>query len=95
MSFSNEQFYRRELQVCAGRDKTHRIVDGKWAGLAKRDVPLIFHSVRGKDGQEIHSPSYYNTDEIVLVKEYITDMLNDKKLGLSTPMSMTLYEECH
>ena len=84
LTFSNEQFYRRELQVCASREKTHRIVDGRWKGLAKRDVPVIFHSVRGKDGRENNSPSYYNTDEIVLVKEYIEDLLSDKKLGLST-----------
>ena len=81
LAFPNAKFYRNELVRCASQDKTHRVV-GKWKGLVKEDFPVVFHSVRGNDARDKSSPSYYNTDEVLVVKEHIQSLLGDRSLRL-------------
>lgn len=81
LEFPNRKFYRGELQACAAQSKSHRVV-GRWNGLVDKDCPIVFHSVRGEDRRDKHSPSYFNPDEISVVKEQLLSLLGDKKLNL-------------
>ena len=53
-------------------------------GLPKRNFPLIFHGIVGKDEREERSPSFFNVDEVTLVKKYCVSLIGDKKNRLST-----------
>ena len=81
LEFPNQEFYKGDLRACADRSKTHRVV-GRWSGLVSDKFPIVFHSVRGKDCRDKHSPSYFNADEILVVKEHLTSLLNEPSLNL-------------
>ena len=81
LEFPNREFYRGDLRACADQSKTHRVV-GRWSGLVSDNFPIVFHSVRGKDCRDRHSPSYFNADEILVVKEHLTSLLNEASLNL-------------
>ena len=83
LEFPNAKFYRGELVPCADREKTHRIV-GRWNGLVNKDFPIVFHGISGRDEREKNSPSYFNKDEIIEVKEKIKSLLGTAALGLGS-----------
>ena len=41
----------------------------------KKKVPLVFHGVIGQDLKEETSPSFFNIEEIVIVLDYIRQIL--------------------
>ncbi|KAJ3091711.1 hypothetical protein HK102_013708 [Quaeritorhiza haematococci] len=41
--------------------------------------PILFHGVRGKDERDASSPSWYNTDEIKIVKKYVDLLTTDPR----------------
>lgn len=61
-----------------------------------QDFPLIFHGVLGKDERELNSPSFFNTNEIAIVVDYLKKLLltqgkkgiakiSPKDIGIITP----------
>ncbi|KAL5498587.1 hypothetical protein ACEPAH_1941 [Sanghuangporus vaninii] len=90
LSFPNAQFYKNELEACARREITHCIT-GRWNGLVKSDYPIVFHGVCGQDMREDPSPSYFNPDEVIVVKDYVRSLLGgnmeleSKDIGVITP----------
>ncbi|KAI5120592.1 hypothetical protein M0805_008070, partial [Coniferiporia weirii] len=80
LKFPNDAFYRGDLQACADPALTHSIC-GRWDGLVKKDFPIVFHGVSGKD-ERSGSPSYFNIDEASIVKEYVKSLLDEKGLRL-------------
>ncbi|THH04904.1 hypothetical protein EW145_g5188 [Phellinidium pouzarii] len=80
LKFPNEEFYRGELEACADPVLTHSIC--RWDGLLKKDFPIIFHGVSGKDEREASSPSYFNIDEASVVKQYVKSLLSETGLRL-------------
>lgn len=50
---------------------------------------MIFHGVSGKDEREASSPSFFNIAEASLVKSYVQDLFDDRRLRLSTYIVMS------
>lgn len=69
----NETFYENEL--IAGADKNMVNALCSWHHLPQPGFPVIFEGVRGEDLRESTSPSYYNPQEIFIVKTYIERLL--------------------
>ncbi|KAL5514267.1 hypothetical protein ACEPAG_2355 [Sanghuangporus baumii] len=90
LNFPNAQFYKNELEACARPQITHCIT-GRWSGLVKSDYPVVFHGVCGQDMREDPSPSYFNPDEVIVVKDYVKSLLGgnleieSKDIGVITP----------
>jgi len=79
LALPNRNFYDMELQACGNTELTSLACD--WEGLPKRGFPLIFHGVKGKDQRESNSPSYFNIQEIEVVKRYVERLLADRFRG--------------
>ncbi|KAL5476887.1 hypothetical protein ACEPAI_3073 [Sanghuangporus weigelae] len=90
LNFPNAQFYKNELEACARPQITHCIT-GRWSGLVKSDYPVVFHGVCGQDMREDPSPSYFNPDEVIVVKDYVKSLLGgnleieSRDIGVITP----------
>ena len=50
----------------------------------KQKVPLVFHGVIGQDLKEESSPSFFNVEEIVIVLDYIRQVLEMKENKVRT-----------
>jgi helicase MOV-10 len=60
--------------------------------LPKKQFPIIFHGIIGKDEKEASSPSFFNIDEASQVKKYVVSLLGNRKnrikgehIGVITP----------
>ncbi|XP_062852676.1 putative helicase mov-10-B.1 [Trichomycterus rosablanca] len=73
LKIPNELFYDDELQVFA--NQMEREAFCHWEHLPKRDVPVIFHGVMGKDEREENSPSFFNVSEIEVLIGYLKKLL--------------------
>lgn len=89
LKFPNEEFYDNKLEACADPMITHSIC-GRWDRLVRQDFPIIFHGVKGKDQREASSPSFFNIDEATIVKNYVKELLEEKRLQLSRSSLMLL-----
>ncbi|WIA14327.1 hypothetical protein OEZ85_002857 [Tetradesmus obliquus] len=65
-------FYRGQLHACASPDITHTLLH--WEALRGRPMPLLFHSIVGKDEREGNSPSWFNTQECKQVLQYVQQL---------------------
>ncbi|XP_042861099.1 putative helicase mov-10-B.1 [Penaeus japonicus] len=86
----NEMFYKSELQACA--DPVYVKSLCSWEFLPKKDFPLIFHGVKGKDEREGKSPSFFNAQEVAQVMDYVQKLTSTrhnkvlpKDIGIITP----------
>ncbi|KAI4888968.1 hypothetical protein NFI96_014931, partial [Prochilodus magdalenae] len=90
----NEMFYEGELLPFADEFSTSFYCN--WEYLPKRNFPVIFHGVLGKDERELNSPSFFNTSEIIVVLSYLKKLLvsqgkkgtakiSPKDIGIITP----------
>ena len=60
----------------------------------RNKVPLIFHGVIGQDLKEESSPSFFNIEEIIIVRDYIKKLLEmrqNKVRELITIHDRTIY----
>ncbi|XP_041656201.1 putative helicase mov-10-B.2 [Cheilinus undulatus] len=73
LEIPNELFYDRELVASA--DEMLRISYCRWPHLPKRDFPLIFHGVTGRDEREASSPSFFNVPEVEVLMSYVRKLL--------------------
>ncbi|XP_062396748.1 putative helicase mov-10-B.1 [Sardina pilchardus] len=73
LKIPNELFYDGELVASADEMATHMYC--RWEHLPKKDFPLIFHGVIGKDEREATSPSFFNRSEIDVVMGYLRRLL--------------------
>ena len=48
-----------------------------WRWLISPKFPVIFHAISGQDEREASSPSYFNIDEVTVVKDYIQKLKAD------------------
>ena len=62
LELPNKLFYDGDLIVAADAMRRRRFSD--WEHLPKRGFPVIFHGVEGEDMREMHSPSWFNPDEV-------------------------------
>ena len=47
--------------------------------LPRKNFPVIFHGIIGKDDREASSPSFFNIDEATQVKKYCMSLIGNRK----------------
>ncbi|PCH44786.1 nucleoside triphosphate hydrolase protein [Wolfiporia cocos MD-104 SS10] len=90
LNYPNEQFYQNELIACGNPSIINSLLGSPQ--LVSPKFPVVFHAVAGRDEREASSPSYFNVDEISLVKEYVTNLkadrgrpIEDEHIGVIAP----------
>ncbi|XP_012556830.2 uncharacterized protein LOC100201712 isoform X1 [Hydra vulgaris] len=88
LRLSSNIFYNRELIPCADERKVNKFVGAFF--LPNKEVPFVFHGVRGEDFREGNSPSYFNPAEAVQVLKYVQIIMGEQCLqqddiGIITP----------
>jgi helicase MOV-10 len=81
LKYPNQKFYEGDLQACADTAVAKSYLGSPW--LSNKDFPIVFHSVSGKDDREATSPSFFNIDEVILVKRYVEQLKADRKFRTS------------
>ncbi|KAL0066361.1 hypothetical protein AAF712_006620 [Marasmius tenuissimus] len=81
LRFPNEQFYGGDLEPCADPKIANLYLDS--AHVVSPKFPIVFHSVFGKDDREASSPSYFNVDEVTVVKSVLEKLRSDTRIRLS------------
>ncbi|KAG8589491.1 hypothetical protein GDO81_006412 [Engystomops pustulosus] len=82
LNVPNELFYEKELQAKADELITHAYCN--WEKLPKKNFPIIFHHVLGKDEREGNSPSFFNVHEIEVLVNYLHSLLETQgKKGIA------------
>ncbi len=76
LKFPNEQFYRGELQAKASPAKINKYLGSSI--LPTPTFPIVFHAVFGKDDREASSPSFFNVDEVLQIKQYVERLRADR-----------------
>ncbi|XP_023681367.1 putative helicase mov-10-B.1 isoform X2 [Paramormyrops kingsleyae] len=83
LKIPNELFYDGELQVHA--DPILRNSYCNWEHLLRRDFPVIFEGVTGKEQREQNSPSFFNVTEVEIIVQYLKKLFQTQaKKGLQT-----------
>ncbi|KAF8632178.1 hypothetical protein AX17_004918 [Amanita inopinata Kibby_2008] len=77
LKFPNERFYGGDLRKCAEPSITDAYLGSSL--LPSRDFPIIFHSIAGRDERESSSPSFFNIDEAIQVKQYVQALRADRR----------------
>ncbi|KAF8632166.1 hypothetical protein AX17_004907 [Amanita inopinata Kibby_2008] len=77
LKFPNERFYRNELRVCASPAKINRYL--QCSLLPSGQFPIVFHAVFGKNDREASSPSFFNIEEALQIKQYVQKLRADKR----------------
>ncbi|KAH8112754.1 P-loop containing nucleoside triphosphate hydrolase protein [Phellopilus nigrolimitatus] len=80
IAFSNREFYDNELIPRGDPAVTHSLL--RRDVLVNPEFPIVFHGVTGKDEREGHNPSFFNVAEAILVKHYVSLLMEDKKARL-------------
>ncbi|KAK0437214.1 RNA helicase [Armillaria borealis] len=81
LKFSNERFYKGDLQPCADPNSVGMFIGSDH--LESKDFPIVFHAMAGQDDREASSPSFFNIDEVSQVKATVEELLGDSRLKLS------------
>lgn len=82
LRFPNDRFYGGQLEACGDRKVIDRLLGS--SRLVKKDFPVVFHALKGEEEQEGASPSYFNKDEAIKIKDYIEALRSvDRRLGIS------------
>ncbi|KAI0075957.1 P-loop containing nucleoside triphosphate hydrolase protein [Panus rudis PR-1116 ss-1] len=81
LQFPNAQFYQGELQSCGDPSVIQSYIG--WPRLSKREFPIIFHAVSGKDEREASSPSFFNITEVTQVKKYVEYLREDRRFRIT------------
>jgi helicase MOV-10 len=77
LKFPNENFYDGDLKQFGD----HSVINS-FLGLSRlpaKKLPIVFHSISGKDDRESSSPSFFNIDEVVQVKAYVQKLRSDRR----------------
>ena len=95
---SSRLFYDGEI-VAVGSELTNAHVG--WSQLPNREVPLIFHGVKGMEEREANSPSWFNRDEAGVVLSYVQKVLapnsgapriRQQDIGIIAPYSKQVWK---
>ncbi|KIP01837.1 hypothetical protein PHLGIDRAFT_112706 [Phlebiopsis gigantea 11061_1 CR5-6] len=92
LEYPNRIFYSGELQAHGDPVITHSLL--AYDSLPRKGFPVVFHGVVGRDQREASSPSFFNIDEVSLVKHYALDILENRKLRI-TPNDIGIIAPYH
>lgn len=76
LRISNQHFYDEELLVCADELKRKKMCGWEW--LKNKQFPILFHGVEGNQTRDQSSPSYYNPEEVKVVKDYVGKLMESR-----------------
>ncbi|KZT00672.1 P-loop containing nucleoside triphosphate hydrolase protein [Laetiporus sulphureus 93-53] len=76
LKFPNERFYKGDLQPCG----SPTVIDSFLGSplLVNKKFPVVMHAISGKDDREASSPSFFNIDEVLQVKDYVQRLRSDR-----------------
>src|ERR1700761_8775846 len=80
LHFPDNYFYAGELQACGDPAVINSYLNSDI--LPKKGFPMIFHAISGKDEREASSPSFFNRGEATLVKEYVQNLMGDRRVRI-------------
>ena len=78
---SNKLFYHNLLRSSVDKGVVNNLLDCRY--LLQKRFPMIFHGVNGQDAREGSSPSWFNSDEIIVVVHYVAKLLQDNNVHVS------------
>ncbi|OCH91262.1 P-loop containing nucleoside triphosphate hydrolase protein [Obba rivulosa] len=81
LKYPNEKFYNGELQSCGDPQVINSFLRSPL--LPNKKFPVIMHAITGKDDREASSPSFFNIDEVTLVKTYVQSLRADHRFRIS------------
>ncbi|KAJ3980519.1 P-loop containing nucleoside triphosphate hydrolase protein [Lentinula detonsa] len=81
LKFPNERFYRGDLQCCGDPKIINLYINSQH--VVKKDFPIVFQSISGKDDREASSPSFFNIDEVTSVKMLVQKLRSDRTLRIT------------
>ncbi len=74
LKLPSDRFYGGRLQPKADFMVANNLQN--WEHLPGKNFPLIFHGVEGQDSREGNSPSWFNSEECQIVKQYVDLLIN-------------------
>ena len=77
LKYPNERFYANELEPCADKKTTDFFLGSSL--LASSKFPIVFHAMSGQDDREASSPSFFNVEETLQVKDYVMQLRADRR----------------
>lgn len=77
IQFPSERFYDGELQARGEPSSTNSCLNLE--PLVQGKYPVIFSAVEGQDTREASSPSFFNPQEVLQVKAYVQQLLDDAR----------------
>jgi helicase MOV-10 len=83
LNFPNDRFYNGDLQECGDRKTIDAYLSWTKHPRPHRRFPIIFHAMHGKDDREASSPSFFNIDEVLQVRQYVRDLRDDRRIRIS------------
>jgi helicase MOV-10 len=89
LQYPNEKFYGGDLQSCADVKIINSYLNSPW--LPNGKFPVVLHSVSGKDDREASSPSFFNIDEVILVKRYVQQLKASREFKISTLCQLRIH----
>ena len=89
----NEMFYNNDLVASADVFRTHAYQS--WEHLPKKGFPLIFHGVEGEDMREGNSPSWFNSEEATIVRDYVELLVNGTRTNRCKPEDIGIVTPYH
>ncbi|KAF9260599.1 P-loop containing nucleoside triphosphate hydrolase protein [Marasmius fiardii PR-910] len=81
LKFPNERFYGGDLEPCADRRITELYTNS--THVVSKGFPIVFYSISGKDDREASSPSFFNIDEVTVVKSVVEKLRSDRRIRIS------------
>lgn len=81
LKYPNERFYANELEPCADKKTTDFFLGSSL--LASSKFPIVFHAMSGQDDREASSPSFFNVEETLQVKDYVMQLRADRRFRVS------------
>ncbi|KAF8868065.1 AAA domain-containing protein [Mucidula mucida] len=83
LKFPNERFYNNDLVACGDPNNINMFIQSAILPPAGKKFPILFIGMSGKDDREASSPSFFNIQEALMVKEKVEALRGDRKLRLS------------
>jgi helicase MOV-10 len=90
LQFPNDRFYGGDLEPCGNPDVINSFLRSPI--LEHPTFPIVFHAISGEDMREASSPSFFNLEEVLLVKDYVERLKSDSQYLICTPLLHLQYQ---
>ncbi len=91
----NERFYGGDLMASADPFVNKNLEQWEHLPKPKSKFPIIFHGVQGEDKREGNSPSWFNSSECAIVREYVDKLVKCTKKNKVKPEEIGIISPYH